>query len=124
MSRGVTLKFMDVWNLIANRKIREAMDEGAFENLEGAGKPIGFDENPYEDPAQRMAHRIMKNNGLVPGWIAEAREIEAETRRLQSSRQRLGEEEYHQRERELNRRIAAYNLKTPAAAAQKRIIHA
>jgi hypothetical protein len=115
---------MDVWNLIADRKIREAMDDGEFDNLDGAGRPIAFDDNPYEDPAQRMAHRIMKNNGLVPGWIAECREIEAETVRLRQERPRLTEEEYRRRERELNRRIAAYNLKTPAAAAHKRILHA
>jgi hypothetical protein len=115
---------MDVWNLIADRKIREAMDEGQFDNLEGTGKPVAFDENPYEDPAQRMAYRIMKNNGLGPGWIAECCEIDAETLRLREERPRLTEEEYRRRERDLNRRIAAYNLKTPATAAHKRIIHA
>ena len=46
---------MDVWNLIAGRKIREAMEEGAFDHLDGAGKPLDLSENPFEDPSDRLA---------------------------------------------------------------------
>jgi len=38
------------WESIAERKIREAMDEGAFDNLPHRGKPIPVDTNPFEDP--------------------------------------------------------------------------
>ena len=55
--------FVDIAETIAERKIREAMAEGAFENLSGAGKPID-DIEEYREP----------------GWWA-ARAIEEERRR-------------------------------------------
>jgi hypothetical protein len=110
---------MDEWHFIAERKIREAMEEGAFEHLDGTGEPLDLNENPFEDPAQRMAHRILRNNGFAPAWIEEGRDIEAEIRYLKASYPRLDDGERARRVDLLNRRIAAYNLKTPVASAQK-----
>lgn len=110
---------MDVWNLVAERKIREAMEEGAFDDLEGSGQPLDLSENPYEDPSQRMAHRILKNNGFAPDWILDGREIEQDIRRLRSERERLNPEEYQSLVDALNRRIATYNLKVPHESLQK-----
>ena len=110
---------MDACQLIAERKIREAMEDGAFDHLEGAGKPLDLSENPFEDPSDRMAHRLLKNNGFAPDWIEEAREIEAESRRLRAP----GEgpkTELPERVAALNRRIVAFNLKAPAAKFHKK----
>lgn len=110
---------MDEWHFIAERKIREAIEEGAFQHLDGAGKPLNLDENPFEDPAQRMAHRLLRNNGFAPAWIEEGREIDAEARYLTAAIGCYQPAEREKRVRELNRRIASYNLKVPAATAQK-----
>jgi hypothetical protein len=110
---------MDEWHFIAERKIREAMEEGAFEHLDGTGEPLDLSENPFEDPAQRMAHRILRNNGFAPAWIEEGRDIETEIRYLKAIHPRLDDGERARRVDLLNRRIAAYNLKTPVASAQK-----
>ena len=67
---------MDEWENIAERKIREAMAEGAFENLSGKGKPLDLEENPYEDPSTRMAHRLLRNNGFAPAWVEEAKDLQ------------------------------------------------
>ena len=104
---------MDEWNFIAERKIREAMDEGAFDHLEGTGKPLDLIENPCEDPSLRMAHRLLKNNGFAPAWIEEAREIDAESRRLRAQAQDPPTS-FQDRVAALNRRIVALNLKAPA----------
>ena len=109
---------MDVWNLIAERKIREAMEEGAFDRLEGMGRPIS-EENPYEDPAQRMAHRLLRNNGFAPAWILESRDLDTDICRLQSSAHRFDAVELARRVADLNRRIEIFNLTTPVACAQK-----
>jgi hypothetical protein len=109
---------MDEWRFIADRKIREAMQEGAFDHLEGAGKPLDLNENPFEDPDLRMAHRLLRNNGFAPAWIEESRDIEAEIRYLKTN-PRLDKAERRRRITLLNRRIAAYNLKTPVFSAQK-----
>ena len=108
------LEFMDVWCLIAERKIREAIEEGAFDHLEGTGKPLDLSENPFEDPSDRMANRLLKNNGFAPDWIEEAKEIAAESRQLRA----LGEitnDDAGSRVASLNRRILAFNLKAPAS---------
>ena len=110
---------MDEWHFIAERKIREAMEEGAFEHLEGAGKPLDLTDNPFEDPSARMAHRILKNNGFAPAWIEEAKEIEAESRRLRAHAS-LAPDDFRTRVAALNRRIAAFNLKAPAPSLHKR----
>ena len=110
---------MDVWQLVAERKIREAMEEGAFDHLEGTGKPLDLSENPFEDPSERMANRLLRNNGISPAWIVEAKEIEAESRRL-GTRDEASKGDYHERVAALNRRIASFNLRAPASSLHKR----
>jgi hypothetical protein len=110
---------MDVWNLIAERKIQEAMEEGAFDHLQGEGAPLPEDVNPYEDPAQRMAHRLMKNAGVTPAWIAEGLELERDRQRLCAITDSLTADQRRRKIAELNRRIAMFNLKTPVRAAHK-----
>lgn len=112
---------MDACALIAERKIQEAMEEGAFDCLEGAGKPLDLSENPFEDPSDRMAHRLLKNNGFAPDWIEEAREIEAESRRLRAQGD-VQKTDLIERVAALNRRIGAFNLKAPAAKFHKRLL--
>ncbi len=109
---------MDAWNLIAERKIREAMDEGAFDGLESAGKPLDLGDSPFADPSEWMAHRVLKNNGLAPPWIEEARAIEAEVTRLRTPEAVPAGERYG-RIAALNRRIQAFNLTVPAPGLQK-----
>src|SRR6516165_4753903 len=113
MARVRHLLSMDEWRFIAERKIREAMEEGAFDHLEGMGKPLDLRENPFEDASDRLAHRLLKNNGFAPSWIEEAREIEAESRRL-SDWNAAANRDFTGRVAALNRRILSFNLKAPA----------
>ncbi|HEV3330850.1 MAG TPA: DUF1992 domain-containing protein [Bryobacteraceae bacterium] len=110
---------MDAWHFIAERKIREGMEEGAFDHLEGTGQPLDLSENPFEDPSERMAHRLLKNNGFVPAWIEEAKEIEAESCRLQRQAD-AASDDFRTRVAALNRRIVAFNLRAPALSLHKR----
>jgi len=112
---------MDVCQLIAERKILEAMAEGAFDNLENAGKPLDLSENPFEDPAQRMAHRLLKNNGFSPAWIEEAKEIEEESRRLRTH-DGVSKQDLLDRVAALNKRIVSFNLKTRSSSLHKRLL--
>jgi len=110
---------MDEWHFIAERKIREAIEEGAFDHLEGAGAPLDLSANPFEDPSERLGNRLLKNNGFAPAWIEEAKDIEAEMKRLSAVGQ-LSEEDRRMRVAALNRRILAFNLKAPARSVHKR----
>jgi hypothetical protein len=132
---------MDVWESLIDRKIREAMEAGEFDNLAGAGQPIDLSENPFEDPDWRTAHRLLRNAGFAPSWIEERKDIDAElaaaritlarawtiagnargTRHEQSANDRWAnaEAQFRRAIGMLNRRIDAWNLKTPALAFQR-----
>jgi hypothetical protein len=53
---------------VAEQKIREAMGEGAFDNLPGTGKPLVPEDLSHIPEEMRMAYKILKNSGyLEPG---------------------------------------------------------
>ena len=94
------------------------MAEGAFDNLSGTGAPVPLDEDPFEDPSLRMAHRLLRNNGFAPAWIEEGKEIDAEVEALRATAD-SDPKRLRDRVREVNRRIAIFNLKTPSAVWHK-----
>lgn len=129
---------MSNWDKLVEKKISEAMKEGAFDNLAGKGEPINLDENPFEDPSMRATFRLLKNNHFTLPWIEEQREIESAIESLRAdlarswavyhenrnSRRRNAHAEgdwqhalvaFRRQVAALNRRIAAYNLKAPSA---------
>jgi len=132
---------MDAWKSLVDKKIREAMEAGEFDSLAGTGQPIDLSENPFEDPDWRTAHRLLRNAGLVPSWIEERKAIDAEleaarivlarnwkiksnaegTPNEASAHRRwdLALETFHEKIRDLNRRIETWNLKTPATGFQR-----
>ena len=132
---------MNPWESLIDKKIREAMEAGEFDNLAGTGQPLDLAENPYEDPDWRIAHRMLRNAGFAPSWIEERKDIDAEleaarivlarkwmirrnareTRHEESARERWerAEAEFRGTVSALNRRIDAWNLKTPAVAFQR-----
>jgi DnaJ family protein C protein 28 len=137
---------MKHWESLIDQKIREAMEQGEFDDLPGKGKPIDTSENPFEDPEMRLAHRVLRNAGFAPSWIEERKDIDSEFEiaRNQLSRvwtvfrnARGTDNESGARARwekaltsfrgqaaELNRRIVAWNLKVPAAGFQRKMIDA
>jgi Domain of unknown function (DUF1992) len=58
--------------LIAERKIAEAVARGEFDGLPGAGKPLDLAEDPLVPEDQRMANRILRNAGYAPREVEEA----------------------------------------------------
>ena len=135
---------MKHWESLVDQKIREAMEQGEFDDLAGSGEPIDTSVNPFEDPEMRLAHRMLRNAGFAPSWIEERKNIDAE---LEIARNQLArawtirensrgtEHErgaqarwekaltsFRTQAAELNRRIAAWNLKIPAAGFQRRLI--
>lgn len=42
--------------------IAQAMEREEFDNLEGTGKPLNLDENPYVQDEMHMAYKILKEN--------------------------------------------------------------
>jgi hypothetical protein len=113
---------LDQWESIAERKIREAIEAGEFDNLSSKGRPIELDQDP--DPSMWMAHHLLRVNGFAPAWIEESKDIDAAVRGfradLQAARQRPGLiDELRSRALDLNRRILTFNLKSPSVQVHK-----
>src|SRR5437762_14118870 len=70
-NRCMALKNVDIeWALrrLAERRIEEAMKEGKFDNLAGAGKPLNLEPMPADEGARMMwwMLRIMKKHDFTP----------------------------------------------------------
>ncbi len=76
-----TIEEFETWESVAERKIQEAHEAGAFDNLSPRGRPQDLAENPFEGE-RWLAHRLLKNANAAPLWIEELREIDAATRAL------------------------------------------
>ena len=63
------------WGSFIDKKIREAMDEGEFDDLQGKGKPLDMDENMFEEDGKWAAHHLLKENGFTLPWISKKNEI-------------------------------------------------
>jgi hypothetical protein len=66
---------MNSFDLLAERKIEEALARGDFNDLPGAGRPLAMDDDPLVPEDIRMAYRILKNSGFVPPEVDQIREI-------------------------------------------------
>lgn len=69
---------MEWMQIVADRQIKEAMDNGEFDNLPGKGKPLDLDEDMSIPAHQRVAIRILKNSNALPEWIQAEKDIERE----------------------------------------------
>lgn len=68
---------MNPLDLLAERKIEEALARGELADLPGAGRPLDLDDDPLVPEDVRMAYRILKNAGFVPPEVERIREISA-----------------------------------------------
>ena len=66
---------MLLFEIIAEQKLEAAARAGEFDNLPGAGKPLKLDDDALIAPELRMAHRVLRNAGLLPPELELRREI-------------------------------------------------
>jgi hypothetical protein len=56
------------WESWIEQQIREAQEQGAFDDLPGSGRPLDLSLNPYAQD-QDLAFKILKDAGYAPEWI-------------------------------------------------------
>lgn len=97
---------MSLANFIEER-IREAMEAGEFDNLEGAGKPLDLDAyfNTPED--LRMGYSVLKSAKIVPEEVDRLKEIGDLKENIKFS---TDETEKRRLIVILNERVLAFNL--------------
>ena len=131
---------MNRFESVTEKKLREAIENGEFEDLPGKGEPIDLRENPFEDPDLRTVHRLLRNAGFAPAWIEERKDIDAELAAAQAKLTRAwalfghggksaseaewerSVKEFRNQVVELQQRIRIYNLKAPAAVFHRKHI--
>jgi len=59
---------------LAEARIEEAMREGAFDDLPGAGLPLVLDDDRLVPKELRAAYRVLKNAGFAPAEVEVRRE--------------------------------------------------
>jgi hypothetical protein len=62
------------WETLIDRQIREAMEDGQFDNLPHQGEPLPNDDNPCAGELG-LAFHVLRNAGVAPPWIEADKEV-------------------------------------------------
>ncbi|HEX2197550.1 MAG TPA: DnaJ family domain-containing protein [Burkholderiales bacterium] len=62
-------------DLLAEKKLAEAVSRGELDDLPGQGQPLDLEEDPLIPEDLRLAYRILKNAGFVPAEVAQIKQI-------------------------------------------------
>lgn len=126
------------WENLIDDLIEDGRSQGKFDNLPGHGKPLNLSNNPYAKESE-LANSLLKDNNVLPPWLAQRGEIQQETEALRAKIARLWpryDQEYRFGQDEgirgalivawddevrrleeavtqLNKKIESYNLKRP-----------
>jgi hypothetical protein len=65
---------MRTLDLIAERRIREAIERGELKDLPGEGRPLELDDDSLVPEDNRAINRVLKNAGFVPPEVQALRE--------------------------------------------------
>jgi hypothetical protein len=79
---------LDWTTVVAERRIKEAMDEGQFDNLPGKGEPLDLEPDPFTPVEMRIANKILKNARALPEWMQIEKDIEREAALVPAARER------------------------------------
>ncbi|HEU5204449.1 MAG TPA: DUF1992 domain-containing protein [Candidatus Limnocylindrales bacterium] len=119
------------WESIVERQIREAMEEGRFDELPYRGEPLpGDDDSAAGERA--LGFRVLRNAGVAPPWIEadkEVRALLADRDALLARAARAGESARPRLRREIegivgaaNRAIERLNSEAPTERQHRRLL--
>jgi len=117
--------------------IEDGRQQGLFDNLRGKGKPLNLNTNPYSE--NELANSLLKDNQMVPAWLAQRNDIQEQIRAIREKVSRIWQryereyfyvqddglrsglilgwdDEVRQLEMEIakiNKQVESYNLKRP-----------
>lgn len=79
---------------IIEKRIKEAQENGEFDNLPGEGKPLALEDESRIPEDLRLSHKILKNANCLPPEV----ELKKEIRHLEDMLEDIPDEKekYHQ----------------------------
>ncbi|MDP4103984.1 MAG: DUF1992 domain-containing protein [Bacillota bacterium] len=97
---------MDLFHIIAEEKIKQAIKDGEFERLPGMGKPLKPDDLSAVPEELRMAYRIMKN----AGYTEEETDLRKELMTIEDLIKKCDDEGERQNlQKQLNEKLLRFN---------------
>ncbi|MFC4401531.1 DnaJ family domain-containing protein [Gracilibacillus xinjiangensis] len=66
---------MDIFTQLAEEKIKQAIKNGEFDQLQGKGKPLKCEDLSHLPEDLRMSYRMMKNSGYLPEEVILQKEL-------------------------------------------------
>src|SRR5438874_12873649 len=100
---------MDTWHSVADQKIQEAMEQGAFRDLPGQGRPLRLQRNPCEPPELHMAHTILEAAGMSPAWVQERRALDEDVEQVRATLRTKGSADWPRAVEDFRRAVANLN---------------
>ena len=64
------------WESLVDRQIREAMEDGRFDDLPHRGEPLPVEDETFAGE-WALAFRMLRNAGVAPPWIEADKEVRA-----------------------------------------------
>jgi hypothetical protein len=104
---------------LVERRLEQAAASGGLSNLPGAGRPLELDDDLLVPVEQRIAHRVLKNAGLLPPDLVDLVELRGliDSVRTQDNEGRAGPRNAARRLRALLLQLEAAGRRTTAALA-------
>ena len=116
---------------LIERQIREAMEDGRFDDLPHQGERLPLDDDALAGE-WALAHHLLKNAGIAPAWIEadkQARALLADRDRLLDRASRLSplglrraRDEMRRLVDAANRAIVRVNIEAPTDRQQRRLL--
>jgi hypothetical protein len=97
---------MDLFHIIAEEKIKQAIKDGELDRLPGMGKPLKLDDLSSIPEELRMAYRIMKN----AGYTEEETDLRKELMTIEDLIKKCeNEDEKQSLQKQLNEKLLRFN---------------
>ncbi len=70
------------WQSWIDKQISEVIGDGNMAHHAGAGKPLNLGDDELTPADLRLAHKLMKENDLIPPWMQLGQELDADRESL------------------------------------------
>lgn len=98
---------MSVFQNIVEKRIKEAQENGEFNNLPGHGKPIKIEDDSHIPEDLRLAYKILKNADCLPPEV----QLKKEIRQMEDMLENMSDEkEKYSQIKRINYKIMQLNM--------------
>lgn len=92
---------------IVEQRIKEALERGEFDNLQGQGEPLNLEDDSNVPEDLRLAYRILKNADCLPPEL----ELKKEIRQMEDMLENIPDErEKYRQIKKINYKIMQLNI--------------